>query len=80
MKGHQTMTVYKPSKKIANLTAELTIKMLNNEKVDDILNTTINNGFSEIPTHLIGTIPVNADNLLSTIAADGMFNEADLTK
>jgi D-xylose transport system substrate-binding protein len=78
LKGHQAMTVYKPSKKIAYLAAELAMKMLNKEKVDDILNTTLHNGFSDIPAHLIATIPVNAGNIHSTIVADGMFKEADL--
>ena len=76
--GSQLMTVYKPVKKLADLSAELAIRMLNNKKVDDILNTTIHNGYSDIPTQLLVTIPVDAANLKSTIIADGMIKESDL--
>jgi D-xylose transport system substrate-binding protein len=76
--GSQLMTVYKPVKKLADLSAELAIKMLHGEKVDDILNTKINNGYSDIPTQMLVTIPVDATNLKSTIIADGMIKESDL--
>lgn len=76
--GNQMMTVYKPVKKLASLAAELSIKMLNNEKVDDILNTTIFNGYADIPTQMLVPIPVDASNLRSTIVADGMIKESDL--
>ncbi len=76
--GSQLMTVYKPVKKLADLSAELAVKMLNNEKVDNILNTKLNNGHSDIPTQLLVSIPVDANNLKSTIVADGMIKESDL--
>jgi D-xylose transport system substrate-binding protein len=78
MDGNQLMTVYKPVKKLAVLAAELSIKMLNNEKTDDILNTTIYNGFADIPSHMLVPVPVDASNLRATIVADGMIKESDL--
>lgn len=78
MGGNQLMTVYKPVKKLAALSAELAVKMLNNEKIDYILNTTVFNGHSQIPTQLLETIPVDASNMRSTIVADGIVKESDL--
>lgn len=78
MAGNQLMTVYKPVKKLAELSAELAWKMLKNENVDDILNSTLNNGHSDIPTQLLVTIPVDASNMKATIVADGFIRESDL--
>ena len=80
MKGYQVMTVYKPVKKLADLAAELAFKMLHNEKTDDILTSTVNNGFMPVPTHLLVTIPVTAENIRSIIVADGMIKESDLSE
>lgn len=78
--GYQIITIYKPVKKLADLAAELAIKMISGENSKGILNTKINNGFSDIPTRLLVTIPVNADNIRSTLVADGMIKEEDLGK
>lgn len=76
--GNQLMTVYKPVKKLAVLSAELAVKMLRNEKVGDILNATLHNGHSDIPSQMLPTISVDAGNIKSTIVADGMIKESDL--
>jgi D-xylose transport system substrate-binding protein len=76
--GNQLMTVYKPVKKLADLSAELAIKMLKNENVDNILNAKLNNGHSDIPTQLLVTIPVDINNIKSTIVADGIIKESEL--
>lgn len=79
MQKNQLMTVYKPVKKLASLAAELSMKMLKNENTSDILNTRINNGLADIPTQLLVTVPVDTANIRSTIVADGMIKESDLS-
>lgn len=78
--GFQQMTVYKPVKKLAALAVELSLKMLRNEQVGDILNGKMNNDAADIPSRFLETIPVFKDNIKSTVIADGMFTEADLLK
>jgi D-xylose transport system substrate-binding protein len=76
--GYQTMTVYKPVKKLALLAADIAIKMLKNENVSDKLSTSVNNGLIDVPSCLLETIPVDASNLREKILADGMVTENDL--
>jgi D-xylose transport system substrate-binding protein len=76
--GNQTMTVYKPVKKLAVLAASLAIKMLKNDKTSDLLKTSMSNGFKDVPSCLLETIPVDTANLRSTVLADGMVTEEEL--
>lgn len=76
--GHQFSAVYKPVKKLAELAANLSIKMLNNDNTKDILTTTLNNDYADIPSCLLETIPLNASNIKSTVIADGMVSEKEL--
>jgi ABC-type xylose transport system substrate-binding protein len=78
--GNLLMSVYKPVKKLAVLAAELSLKMLKNEDTKEILNTTIYNDYADIPCCLLETIPMDANNIKSTVIADGMIKEEDLNK
>jgi D-xylose transport system substrate-binding protein len=78
LKGYQTMTVYKPVKKMALLAAELAWKMLHNDKFGEILNTKMNNGLIDVPACLMETTPIDGKNLKSTVMADGMVTEEEL--
>ncbi|NJO68570.1 MAG: hypothetical protein HC830_04195 [Bacteroidetes bacterium] len=59
------------------MAADLSLKMIRNEKTD-VLNQTINNGFKDIPAHLLVTIPVDSTNLRNTVIADGFIKESDV--
>jgi D-xylose transport system substrate-binding protein len=76
--GNQVMTVYKPVKKLAKLAVDLSLKMLKDEKTDDILKSKINNGLIDVPSGLLETITVDAANLKSTVMADGLVTEEEL--
>jgi D-xylose transport system substrate-binding protein len=78
VKGNQLMTVYKPVKKLADLAAELSIKMMKHDDVEGILTMTIHNGYGDIPSQLLVTIPVDSSNIRATIVASGMVSEKDL--
>jgi D-xylose transport system substrate-binding protein len=78
LKGHQAMTIYKPVKKLAELAAELSIKMAKGKNVDDYFKSKVFNGKIDVPSTLLEVITVDATNLKSTIVADGMISEAEL--
>jgi D-xylose transport system substrate-binding protein len=80
MAGYQLMSVYKPVKKLAALAAGLSLKLLKNENTKDVLTKTMDNGFGEIPSCLLETIPMDSNNIKSTVVADGMVKEEDLNK
>jgi D-xylose transport system substrate-binding protein len=78
MKGYQTMTVYKPVKKLALLAAELADNMLKGIDVSNTLNSKLYNGTMDVPSCMLTTIPVDASNVRSTVLADGMVTEEEL--
>lgn len=78
--GQQLMSVYKPVKKLASLAAELSLKMLHSENTKDILTTALHNGYADIPSCLMETVPMDANNIKTTAVADGMVKEEDLVK
>jgi D-xylose transport system substrate-binding protein len=78
--GNLLMSVYKPVKKLGSLAAELSLKMLKNENTIAILNKTLHNGMQDIPSCLLETIPMNAENIKTTVIADGMIKSEDLKK
>ncbi len=73
------MTVYKPIKKLANLAAEISFDLAKNENIDKYFKTTIFNGYSDIPCTFLEVISVNAANIRSTVVADGLITESELT-
>ena len=75
--GKQSMTVYKPIKKLATLTAECAVKLSKGEELDNI-NGSINNGKKDIPALLLETIVVDTNNIRETVIADKFVNESQL--
>ncbi len=73
VQGTQTMTVYKPIGKLANVTAELAIQLAKNEKIKT--NRQVNNGKIEVPSVLLSPIAVNASNINQTLIADGFHSK-----
>ncbi|WP_432460397.1 MULTISPECIES: D-xylose ABC transporter substrate-binding protein [unclassified Agarivorans] len=74
--GTQTMTIYKPIKLLATTAAELAVEM--GEGKMPKANSSLNNGTKDVPAYLLTPIPVDKDNIDSTIIADGFHTKADV--
>jgi D-xylose transport system substrate-binding protein len=79
VKGNQTMTIYKSVKNLACKAAELSMKLVNKEKISSSEIKTFN-GKIEVPTVLLDPVVVDKSNLKTTIIADGFIKENDLYK
>lgn len=73
----QTMTVYKPFKKMAYITADLAAKLLIKNSKDITFDLT-NNGYKDIQTIVLEPIAVDFDNLRATIIKDGFLTEKEI--
>jgi D-xylose transport system substrate-binding protein len=70
--GDQAMTVYKPIKAEAFAAAEVAIRLLKGESIDDLTGgLTLNNGTNDIPFVALTPIGVTQDNIADTVIADG---------
>ncbi len=70
--GDQAMTVYKPIKAEVDAAAEVAVRLLNGEAIDDLTGgETINNGTNDIPFIALTPVGVTADNIADTVIADG---------
>lgn len=74
--GTQTMTVYKPIKKLASRAAEIAVE-LGNDKIPSS-NSTLNNGIKDVPSWLLEPIAVNQSNINKTVIADKFHEEKDV--
>ena len=68
--GTQSMTVYKPIRKLAEKAAELAVALAQKQPVTDPT-TTVNNGKKDVTSILLEPIEVDRNNLDSTVIADG---------
>ncbi len=71
VEGTQTMTVYKPIRKLARTAAEITVALAKGEDISDRANQTVNNGTADIPSLLIEPVQVDKANMMDTVIADG---------
>lgn len=69
VEGTQLMTVYKPIDKIAKAAAEISVKMVNGEKIE--MNRSISDGKYDIPYYVIEPIAVTKWNITDTVVNDG---------
>ncbi len=77
--GEQFMTVYKPIQPLAEAAAELAVDVANGEEPSaDLVSGETDNGTEAVPTALIETIPVTADNIQDTIIADEVYPVEDI--
>jgi len=76
-KGKQTMTVYKPFKKQAEITAELAMNVINGKNIQNISGTTFN-GTSNVQTITLQSIIVDGVNMRNTVISDGYLKESDI--
>ena len=72
------MTIYKPTKQIAEKAAELAIKLAKGERVDT--NSTIDNGRIQVPAYYIDPVVVTKDNMMDTIIKDEFHDYDDVYK
>jgi len=77
--GDQLMSVYKPIKAEAAFAAQAAIALLKGESLDSLTGgLTINNGTNDIPFIALEPIGVTADNIDSTVIADGFRSYDDI--
>lgn len=79
MQGEQSMTVYKPIKKLTAVAVDVACKVAKGQKVDGV-NATTNTGTSDVPTIILDLISVDKLNMESTVIADGFQNKSDVIK
>ncbi len=72
--GTQTMTVYKPIEAIATKAAELTMQMIQEERIPKTF-LSVNNGKHQVPAVLLPAMVVNKETIDLTVVADGYFKE-----
>jgi D-xylose transport system substrate-binding protein len=77
--GTQSMTVYKPIRKLAEKAAEIAVAIANKQPLTDPT-TTVNNGKKDVTSILIEPIQVDKDNMDSTVIADGFQKKEDVYK
>lgn len=70
--GTQTMTVYKPLSKLATRAAEIAVALAAGKPV--VARAEIDNGKTLVPAIFIDVIPVDKDNLLTTVVKDGFHS------
>jgi D-xylose transport system substrate-binding protein len=77
VEGTQAVTVYKPIKKIAEVSAEIAVRLARKEKPEEIIRSmgyTVNyldNGYKKVPTIFLEPINVTRENIARTVVSDG---------
>ena len=74
--GTQAMTVYKPLKNLATRAAEVAVAVVKGEKIETTAQ--LDNGAMQVPSIFEKIIPVDKDNLQSTVVADGFHSAESL--
>jgi D-xylose transport system substrate-binding protein len=77
--GKQTVTVFKPIRKLAETAAEQAVKAARGEALDAGTETRKNGGY-DVPVLFLEPVAVTKDNLMETVVADGFHSEADIKK
>jgi D-xylose transport system substrate-binding protein len=67
--GTQSMTVYKPVKKLASLGAKIAVELARGNAPEST--TTINNGLKEVPAIFQDIVAVDGENIVASVLADG---------
>ena len=70
--GTQTLTVYKPLQSLARMAVDMAVKVARNEPMAP--NAVVSNGFQDVPSFLLGSIPVFRTNLSETVIQDGFHS------
>jgi len=75
-RGTQSMTVYKPLKNLAIVAAKVAVAVAQGEAPP--ISGSLDNGARQVPTIFQKIIPVDKDNLMSTVVADGFHTAEEL--
>jgi D-xylose transport system substrate-binding protein len=76
--GRQQMTMYHPFKKIAYTAAELAVAIINGDNLDAFNVVYTDNGFKQIPTVQINSIPVTRENLDEILIEGGVYTRDEV--
>jgi D-xylose transport system substrate-binding protein len=79
VEGTQTITIYKPVKLLATKAAEIAVMLAKGEKLP-AASTKIHNGKKEVPGFLLDPIPVEKENMMQTVIADGFQKMEEVYK
>jgi len=74
--GTQSMTIYKPIKRLAEKAAEIAMDMAKRKPL--IANSSVDNGFKKVPSILLDVISVTKKNMKETVIADGFLPENEV--
>jgi D-xylose transport system substrate-binding protein len=77
--GIQTVTVYKPIKKLAEVAAEQAVKAARGEPMDAGAQK-LKNGESDVPVLFLEPVPVTKENMMETVVKDGFHTEEEIKK
>jgi D-xylose transport system substrate-binding protein len=69
LQGKQTMTVYKPIKPLADTAVDAAVKLARGQAVSAPDH--VNNGKMDVPSILLELVPVDKNNIVSTVVKDG---------
>ena len=76
LRGTQAMTVYKPLKNLAHLAARVAVDVAKGNKPKT--SATLDNGMKAVPSIFEKVIPVDKENLMGTVVADGFHKAEEL--
>jgi putative multiple sugar transport system substrate-binding protein len=76
--GEQTQTVYKDTRKLADVAAGMVDDVLNDKKPEVNDSKTYNNGAKVVPAYLLQPVSVDKSNYKSVLVDGGYYTEADL--
>ncbi len=74
--GSQSMTIYKPIKKLAEAAAQISDALIKGQK--PATTSTVNNGKIDVPTIALPVVTVTKANIASTVIADGFVTKDQL--
>ncbi len=74
--GTQAVTVYKPLHRLGHAAVDAAIRAARGQPVPT--NATVNNGFHDVPSILLASIPVTRSNLVDTVVRDGFHSYEDI--
>ena len=71
--GSQAMTIYKPIPRLAQAAIDLAAKAVRGEKINQLFNKTVNNGFKDVPSILLEPVVVDKANIDKTVGRDEFY-------
>ena len=78
VKGKQTMSVFKDTRKLAKVTVKMVNSIMKGEEVEVNDTITYDNGAKVIPTYVVDPIAVDQDNYKEILIEGGYYTEAEL--